>query len=268
MQGLPFTAIGNLRTTTRRSRTLVVASDGPIKTPEDTGAMARRHKARGVDVIDCSSGGPAPTASRKFDARVSTGSLFQLPSRKRTQSTLEGRPRRSSLCALSATRSLGVTGVTWRMEHKSLILGMGVNGKSITCAPPTPPGARVHCIGIDVNGIGQRIREARSHRGWSQNELASRAGVKQPTLQRIEAGLRQDPSIRTIAALAGALGVTIDALVDQAAPLPTPQSDASQLAFDAIEELTRHVAEVEARLENRIHALENSYCDKSLRTAT
>jgi transcriptional regulator with XRE-family HTH domain len=106
-----------------------------------------------------------------------------------------------------------------------------------------------------VNGIGQRIREARSLRGWSQNELASRAGVKQPTLQRIEAGLRLDPSIRTIAALAGALGSTIDALVDYHAE-PAATGDPGQIAFDAIEELTRHVAEVEQRLDGRLREIE------------
>lgn len=106
-----------------------------------------------------------------------------------------------------------------------------------------------------MTGIGLRIREARSKRGWSQNELASRAGVKQPTLQRIEAGLRLDPSIRTIAALALALDSTIDALVDAATPME-PGAGASQLAFDAIEALTRHVADIEARLDSRISALE------------
>jgi transcriptional regulator with XRE-family HTH domain len=117
-----------------------------------------------------------------------------------------------------------------------------------------------------VNGIGQRIREARSKRGWSQNELASRAGVKQPTLQRIEAGLRLDPSIRTIAALALALDSTIDALVDAAVPM-TPSGAASQIAFDAIEELTRHVADVEERLDVRIRALEDGICVPKMRQA-
>ena len=121
-----------------------------------------------------------------------------------------------------------------------------------------------------MNGIGQRIREARSKRGWSQNELASRAGVKQPTLQRIEAGLRLDPSIRTIAALAVALGSTIDALVDL--PTPTPNggngNESGQIAFDALEELTRHVADVEQRLDQRLRTLEDAYSGKHIRRAT
>ena len=108
-----------------------------------------------------------------------------------------------------------------------------------------------------MNGIGQRIREARSLRGWSQNELASRAGVKQPTLQRIEAGLRLDPSIRTIAALAGALEMTIDALLD----LPKTgvfSADAARQAGDAIEQLTRHIADIEHKLDLRIRTLEET----------
>jgi transcriptional regulator with XRE-family HTH domain len=154
------------------------------------------------------------------------------------------------------------------MRHgEKTATGNGVP-ENLSLLAPLPMRGACPCIGIDVNGIGQRIREARSRRGWSQNELASRASVKQPTLQRIEAGLRQDPSIRTIAALAAALGMTIDSLVDQAAAIATPHSDASQLAFDAIEELTRHVAEVEERLEARIRALEDYHHEKKLRTAT
>jgi transcriptional regulator with XRE-family HTH domain len=118
-----------------------------------------------------------------------------------------------------------------------------------------------------VSGIGQRIRDARSVLGWSQNELASRAGVKQPTLQRIEAGLRLDPSIRTIAALAAALGQSIDALLGLSEPAAV-QAEASRIAFDAIEDLTRHVAEVESRLERRLAALEDGLCQKNLRRGT
>jgi transcriptional regulator with XRE-family HTH domain len=119
----------------------------------------------------------------------------------------------------------------------------------------------------NVNGIGQRIRDARSQRGWSQNELASRAGVKQPTLQRIEAGLRMDPSIRTIAALAVALDMTIDALLDLPKnPLPRPE--AGRPPFAAIEELTRHVSDLENQLTMRLHQLEDSIERRKFKRAT
>ena len=36
--------------------------------------------------------------------------------------------------------------------------------------------------------VGQRIRDARDQRGWSQTELAERCGLSRPTIARIEAG--------------------------------------------------------------------------------
>jgi transcriptional regulator with XRE-family HTH domain len=117
-----------------------------------------------------------------------------------------------------------------------------------------------------VSSLGQRIREARLRAGWSQNELASRADVKQPTLARIESGRRLDPSIRTVSALAGALDVSIESLVGRSEPSPS-YAPSGYAAFDALEELTRHVAEVEARLGRRIAELESVVHRRDLRRA-
>lgn len=38
--------------------------------------------------------------------------------------------------------------------------------------------------------VGQRLRETRRRRNWSQTELAFKAGVSRPTIARIEAGHR------------------------------------------------------------------------------
>ncbi len=65
---------------------------------------------------------------------------------------------------------------------------------------------------MNDSSLGDRIRAFRSQRGWSQNELASRAGVKQPTLQRIEASKRQDPGFSIVARIAFALGISLDVL--------------------------------------------------------
>lgn len=36
--------------------------------------------------------------------------------------------------------------------------------------------------------LGERVRELREERGWSQKELASRTGMTQPSVARFEAG--------------------------------------------------------------------------------
>jgi len=62
--------------------------------------------------------------------------------------------------------------------------------------------------------IASRIIALREQRGWSQSDLAREAGVKQPTLNRIESGGRT-PTLSSLAAIAVTLGVTIDALVQE-----------------------------------------------------
>lgn len=53
------------------------------------------------------------------------------------------------------------------------------------------------------------IREARRNAGFSQRELASRAGVPQSTVGRIEAG-HLGPRWSTVEALLGASGMTLE----------------------------------------------------------
>ncbi len=61
--------------------------------------------------------------------------------------------------------------------------------------------------------LGKRIATRRLALGWSQNELARRAGVNHPTLFKIEAGQRRNPSIGVIVLIARALGTTAEALL-------------------------------------------------------
>ena len=60
--------------------------------------------------------------------------------------------------------------------------------------------------------LGERIAARRLALGWSQNELARRAGVNHPTLFKIEAEQRQNPSISVIVRIAQALGTTAETL--------------------------------------------------------
>lgn len=57
------------------------------------------------------------------------------------------------------------------------------------------------------------IRELREKLGWTQTELAKRSGVKQGVLSDIESGVTKNPRIDTMAALAAAMNVPIEALL-------------------------------------------------------
>ena len=60
------------------------------------------------------------------------------------------------------------------------------------------------------------IRDLRMKKGWSQSELARRAGVKQGVLSYIECGRTKHPRSDTLAAIAKALGVPVEKLIRKA----------------------------------------------------
>jgi transcriptional regulator with XRE-family HTH domain len=60
--------------------------------------------------------------------------------------------------------------------------------------------------------LGKRIAARRDALGWSQNELARRAEVNHPTLYKIEADQRLNPSISVVVRIARALGTSAEAL--------------------------------------------------------
>ncbi len=60
--------------------------------------------------------------------------------------------------------------------------------------------------------LGKRIAARRKALGWSQNELARRAEINHPTLYKIEADQRLNPSISVIVRIARALGTSAEVL--------------------------------------------------------
>ncbi|MGW6447480.1 helix-turn-helix domain-containing protein [Lentzea sp. NPDC055074] len=66
--------------------------------------------------------------------------------------------------------------------------------------------------------LGQMLRDARGDE--SMVEIAARAGLSAETVRKIETGRAPTPSFFTIAALAGALGISLDSINE----LLTPQS--------------------------------------------
>lgn len=60
--------------------------------------------------------------------------------------------------------------------------------------------------------LAKYIKELRGNRGWTQAELASKAGLTRSHISRLEEDRDQNPSQRTFEALARALGLSISEL--------------------------------------------------------
>ncbi len=67
--------------------------------------------------------------------------------------------------------------------------------------------------GNDRSGIGERVRASRERSGLSREALAFHSGISWSAIAQVETGRRTNLRPSTLAALAGALGVTIDYLV-------------------------------------------------------
>jgi DNA-binding XRE family transcriptional regulator len=63
------------------------------------------------------------------------------------------------------------------------------------------------------NGVSPEFAKIREERGMSKSELARRADTTYQTILNIEQG-RYEPGFRTMAKIARALGVSVEAFVD------------------------------------------------------
>lgn len=71
--------------------------------------------------------------------------------------------------------------------------------------------------------IARRLRALREGARMSQQSLAVSAGLSVSLVSQLERGSRADPRMSTLAALATALGVSLDELVGRdGSPLPHP----------------------------------------------
>jgi transcriptional regulator with XRE-family HTH domain len=63
--------------------------------------------------------------------------------------------------------------------------------------------------------LGQRIQACRRRKGFSQHELARRAGIRQALVSQLESGKKHDALASTIRAIAIALDTSMDYLCDR-----------------------------------------------------
>ena len=66
--------------------------------------------------------------------------------------------------------------------------------------------------------LAQNIKKFRIQLGLSQEEFARKAGITYSTLIKLESGANKNPTVKTLQQLAGALGVSLDQLVEGASP--------------------------------------------------
>jgi transcriptional regulator with XRE-family HTH domain len=75
--------------------------------------------------------------------------------------------------------------------------------------------------------IGNRIRELRKERGWSQRDLAARANLSHHRLSKYENG-HQAP-LGALIRIARSLGILVDVLLPDTGDLPRDEEDAQLL---------------------------------------
>jgi transcriptional regulator with XRE-family HTH domain len=70
-------------------------------------------------------------------------------------------------------------------------------------------------------GLGEALRDIRTQRGMTQEQLASELGVRQSTISMIEIG-ENSPSVELLIRIARALNVTLDSIMEELNRAPTP----------------------------------------------
>ncbi len=91
------------------------------------------------------------------------------------------------------------------------------------------------------------VKELRRRKGWNQRDLAKASGVGQDTISSLESG-RHEPRPSTLRKIAGALGVEIEELFEEAANPgkgPRPLSAEWALQVDQGEDFERKIGEAD-----------------------
>ena len=62
--------------------------------------------------------------------------------------------------------------------------------------------------------IGENIKKLRIRQGLTQDDFVKKTGLKYSTFAKIEGGFVKKPGVQMVAAIAKALGVSIEDLID------------------------------------------------------
>lgn len=72
---------------------------------------------------------------------------------------------------------------------------------------------RITLGGMKKITLADRIKAARAQSGYTQAQLAKKAGLSQSAISRVEGGVVQSPGVDVLLAIANALGLEVAALL-------------------------------------------------------
>ena len=121
--------------------------------------------------------------------------------------------RRSGIAAQRMRRlELGQTVMPPSELLEQLAPSLGVSLDYLTGGDRATAAAREQ---THLSAFGERVKALRTTRGWTQSDLALRAGVSIGWLGQVERGLWVRPSAWNLSAVASSLGVTVDELLGE-----------------------------------------------------
>ncbi len=91
---------------------------------------------------------------------------------------------------------------------------------------------------VSPSVFGQRLREARTARNWTQEQLAKESGVTAAVISHFETGTRQRASADNLVKLATALSISVDYLLGR--------TDQTELHDDRVQATFRRLSDASA----------------------
>lgn len=72
---------------------------------------------------------------------------------------------------------------------------------------------------MDASFVGRTIRQRRIDLGWSLRRLSDVCGQRPETINAIELGKSQNPTLRVLRPIVTALGLSLDEVLDEPEPV-------------------------------------------------
>ena len=122
-----------------------------------------------------------------------------------------------------------------------------------------------------ANTVAQIFRAARERVGVTQSALAAEAGIAPNHLSRLESGAKETPRFDTVARVAAALGLSLDAIAVECgyrkpiAEVPIDGKNAVELAA-RLREVLRLLEDSKPALQSAIEQLDESAGKRNIRS--